>query len=51
MSLEGEFDLKRSLETTFPGVSLGGDLFDQWAVALRFDIGLAEIGRTVGKAR
>ncbi len=47
MGFEQEFDLKASLGKIFTGLSLGGDLIDQWATGLRFDIGLSEIGRAV----
>jgi Domain of unknown function (DUF3885) len=47
MNFEDEFNLKVSLERLFPGLSLGGDLLDQWATGLRFNIGLSEIGRAV----
>jgi hypothetical protein len=47
MKLKDEFDLKSSLERLFPGLSLGGDLFDQWPTGLRFNIGLSEIDRAV----
>jgi Domain of unknown function (DUF3885) len=47
MSFEQDFDLKLSLEKSFPDISLGGDLIDQWTTGIRFDIGLSEIGRAV----
>jgi len=47
MKSEDEFDLKSSLERLFPGLSLGGNLFDQWPIGLRFNIGLSEIDRAV----
>jgi hypothetical protein len=47
MNFEHEFDLKVSLGRLFPGLSLGGDLIDQWSTGIRFNIGLSEIGRAV----
>jgi hypothetical protein len=45
MKFEDEFDLKSSLDRLFPGLSLGGDLFHQSPIGVRFNIGLAEIDR------
>jgi hypothetical protein len=47
MKSDDEFDLKSSLEISFPGLSLAGNLFQQWPVGLRFNIGLSEIDRAV----
>jgi hypothetical protein len=47
MNCEYEFDLKVKLERSFPGLSLGGNLIDQWAIGVRFNIGLSEVSRAV----
>jgi len=47
MKFGDEFDLKSSLDRLFPGLSLGGDLFHQSPIGVRFNIGLAEIDRAV----
>jgi hypothetical protein len=47
MKFGDEFDLKRSLDQLFPGLSLGGDLLHQWSIGIRFNIGLSEIDRAV----
>jgi len=47
MHCEDEFDLQESLESLFPGLSLGGGLLDQWTTGLRFNIGLSEVDRAV----
>jgi len=47
MKFGDEFDLKSSLDRLFPGLSLGGDLFHQSPIGVRFNIGLAEINRAV----
>jgi len=47
MKSDDGFDLKSSLEILFPGLSLAGNLFQQWPIGLRFNIGLSEIDRAV----
>jgi Domain of unknown function (DUF3885) len=47
MDFGDEFDLKSSLDRLFPGLSLGGDLFHQSPIGVRFNIGLAEIDRAL----
>ena len=47
MNFGDEFDLKSSLDRLFPGLSLGGDLFHQSPIGVRFNIGVAEIDRAV----
>jgi hypothetical protein len=47
MKPDDEVDLRSSLEISFPGLSLAGNLFHQWPVGLRFNIGLSEIDRAV----
>jgi Domain of unknown function (DUF3885) len=47
MEFGDEFDLKSCLDRLFPGLSLGGDLFHQSPIGVRFNIGLAEIDRAV----
>lgn len=47
MNFGDEFDLRSSLDRLFPGLSLGGDLFHQSPIGVRFNIGLSEIDRAV----
>jgi hypothetical protein len=47
MMFGDEFDLKSCIDRLFPGLSLGGDLFHQSPIGVRFNIGLAEIDRAV----
>jgi hypothetical protein len=39
------FDLPRFMLANFPRVDFGWDLFDQWPVGIRFEIGLDQIAR------
>jgi len=41
----GPFDLVRWLSEVFPELSLGGHLYDQWTIALRFEIGVGRVAR------
>jgi hypothetical protein len=45
MNLTDEFDLKSSLDRSFPNLSLGGDLFFQGPFGVKVDIGLTHIDR------
>lgn len=47
MKFADKFDLKSCLDRLFPGLSLGGDLFHQSRIGVRFNIGLAESDRAV----
>jgi len=39
------FDLPRFMFSRFAGVEFGGDLFSQWPVGLRFEVGLEQVWR------
>ena len=39
------FDLPRFMFSRFAGVEFGGDLFSQWPVGLRFEVGLEHVWR------
>jgi hypothetical protein len=39
------FDLPQFMFSHFPCVDFGGDLFGQWPVGIRFDIGLEQVSR------
>jgi len=44
-SLRDGFDLPRFMFSHFPRVDFGGDLFAQWPIGIRFEIGLENISR------
>jgi hypothetical protein len=45
MEIRTSFDLPRFMLASFPRVDFGGDLFGQWPVGIRFEIGLDRVSR------
>ena len=45
MEIQTPFDLPRFMVATFPRVDFDGDLFGQWPVGIRFEIGLDQVSR------
>lgn len=45
METTRSFDLPRFMFANFPRVALGGDIFGQWPVGIRFEIGLDWVSR------
>jgi hypothetical protein len=45
METLGSFDLPRFMFAHFPRVDFGGNLFGQWPVGIRFEIGLEQVSR------
>src|SRR5665213_2226716 len=41
------FDLPQFMFSHFPCVDFGGDLFGQWPVGIRFEIGLEQVSRAI----
>ncbi len=47
MEIPGSFDLPQFMFAHFPRVGFGGDLFGQWPVGIRFEIGLEQVSRAM----
>lgn len=45
METTRSFDLPRFMFANFPRVDFGGDMFGQWPVGIRFEIGLDQVSR------
>lgn len=45
MDADDSFDLPRFMLANFPRVDFGGNLFGQWPVGIRFEIGLDQLAR------
>ncbi len=45
MEHSASFDLPQFMFSNFPGVDFGGDLFGQWPIGIRFEIGSAQVAR------
>jgi hypothetical protein len=47
MAISDPFNLPEFMLSSFNRVDFGGDLFSQWPVGIRFDIGLEQVSRAV----